>query len=193
MHPFYLLPDARLLLLLPFIVALERDARQETRNALLNLDPIPHQLRQLLRPSLALRDKLHPRRSRIPAPATAAAAIVPRGGLEDKRGAEVVLRRDAHLAIIVKRELDAEDRRERLAELGRLGFEHLPQAQHALLLLPQLVLQLRLFLAHRRPACARHELHGGGWHRASRRRGRWWRMMMLRARRGVVGALRSPL
>ena len=65
--------------------------------------------------------------------------------VKDKRGAEVVLRRDPHLPVVVKRDLDAEDRRECLAELGRLGSEHLSEAQHPLFLLMQLVLELCSF------------------------------------------------
>jgi hypothetical protein len=54
-------------------------ARQEARYALLDLDPIPHQLQQFLRPSLALHDKLHPFRPHI-----AVFASVPWRRLKDK-------------------------------------------------------------------------------------------------------------
>jgi hypothetical protein len=60
------LSKAHLLLALPLIVALQRDTRQETRYTLLNLDPIPHQLRKVFRPTLTLRDELHPRRTPSP-------------------------------------------------------------------------------------------------------------------------------
>ena len=117
---------AHLPLALPLVVTLQRNASQKTRYTLLNLDPIPHQLRQLLRSSLTLRNELHPRRSRT-------GAVL--RGLKDERGAEVVLRRHAHLPVIVKRDFDAEDRRERLAKLGRFRGEDLSQAQHSLFLL----------------------------------------------------------
>ena len=108
--------------------------------------------------SLALRNELHPCRSRIvTAPATAVlGSSVPRCGLKDKRGAEVVLRHDPHLPVIVKCDLDAEDHRECLAELGCLGGEHLSEAQHTLFLPAQLVLELCFFLTDWGPARTWH-------------------------------------
>ena len=89
------LPNAtHLALALPLIVALERGTRQEARYTLLDLNPIPHRQRQFLRPSLALRNELHPRRSRT---ATATATVlggVPRCRLKDERVVEIILRRD---------------------------------------------------------------------------------------------------
>jgi len=100
--------------------------------------PIPHQLGQLLRPSLALRHELHPGRPRI---ATAATAVlgskVSRRRLKDKCRADAVLRRGPHLSVIVKRDFPAEYRQERLAEFGRLGGEHLSEWQHMLFRLTQ--------------------------------------------------------
>ena len=119
---------AQLSLALPLVITLQRDASQKTRYTLLDLDPIPHQPRQLLRSSLILRNKLHPHRSR----ASASAAVLDR--LEDERGAEVVLRRHAHLSVIVEGDFDAEYRRERLAKLGRFRGEDLSQAQQPLFL-----------------------------------------------------------
>ena len=133
-----LLTGTHLLLPLPLVVALERDTSQETRYTLLHLHPIPHQLRKFLRTALALRNKLH-----LCPSATRTAG----GRLKDKGGAEVILRRDAHLPVVVKRDLDAQDGRERLAELGRLGRKDLAQPQQPLLLLAQVVLQLRFLLA----------------------------------------------
>jgi len=133
------LPNAiHLALALQLIIALKRDTRQETRYTLFDLNPIPHQLRQFLRPSLSLRNKLHPRSSRI-VPNTVLGGVA-QCRLKDKRGAEIILRHDPHLPVIVKCDLDAEDRRECLAKLGRLGSEHLSEAQHPLFLLAQLVL-----------------------------------------------------
>ena len=47
---------------LPFIVAFELEACQETRYIMLYIDLIPYQLRQFLWSSLAMRNELHPRR-----------------------------------------------------------------------------------------------------------------------------------
>ena len=99
---------------LPFVVALERNTSQETRYALLNLDPIPHQLRMFLRTTLTLRNKLHP----CPHPRSnhlSRRCCLRR--LKDKSGSNIVLRRDAYLSIIVKGEFDVQYRRERLAKL----------------------------------------------------------------------------
>jgi hypothetical protein len=127
-HSSILNPDATYLaLVLPLVITLERDTRQETRYTLLDLDPVAHQLRQLLRPSLSLRNKLHLRRRSRIVPNTVLGGVH-RCRLKDKRGAEVVLRSDPHLPFIVKCDLDAEDRRECLTELGRLGSEHLSEA-----------------------------------------------------------------
>ncbi len=114
-HPHFppSLPDAtRLALALPLIIALERDTRQETRYTLLDLNPIPHQLRQFLRPSLALRNELHPRCSRTATATGAVLGAIPRCRLKDEPSAEIILRSDPHLSIIVKCDLDPKDRRE---------------------------------------------------------------------------------
>jgi hypothetical protein len=101
--PPSLLDATHLALALPLqvIIALERDTRHETQyTTLLYLNPIPHQLRQFLRPSLSLHNKLHPRRSPI-VPDTVLGGV-PRCRLKDKRGAEIIQRRDPHLPVIVK-------------------------------------------------------------------------------------------
>ena len=49
---------------------------------------------------------------------------------ETERGAEVVLRRHAHLSVIVEGDFDAEYSRERLAKLGRFRGED-PSQAHA--------------------------------------------------------------
>ena len=94
------LPDAtHLALAYPLIIALERDTRQETRYTLLDLNPIPHQLRQFLRPSLALRNELHPRCSRTATATGAVLGAVPWHRPKDERGAEIILRCDPHLSL----------------------------------------------------------------------------------------------
>ena len=82
-------------------MALERDTCQETCCTLLDLNPVPHQLPQFLRLSLSLRNELHPRRRSQIVPETVLGGI-PRCRLKDKRGAEIIQRRDPHLPVIVK-------------------------------------------------------------------------------------------
>ena len=76
-------------------------------------DPIAHELREIFGLAIALRHKRH------------AHALVLLRRLEHERGVEVELRRHAHLAVWVERELDAEDRRNCLLELVRFGRENL--------------------------------------------------------------------
>lgn len=76
-----------------------------------------HQLREILRPSFTLSDELHSRAISI------SAHFAQR--LEDERRREVVYRRHPHLSVRVEGELEPQDGRDRLPELGTLGREDL--------------------------------------------------------------------
>ena len=106
-----------LLIPLPIIITLQRNTSQEARRTLFILDPIVHEIRKILRTSLALSDQLHPH----------PAAIGPllSGRLEDKGGVEVIHRRHPHLTIRVEREFESEDGGNGFSEFGALGREDL--------------------------------------------------------------------
>lgn len=88
------------------IVTLQRHASQEPRYALLVLDPVVHQIRQILWATLTLPDQLHLHAFRV------------RRWLKDERRIEVVHRGDAYLPIIIKCKFESEDRSDRFPELG---------------------------------------------------------------------------
>ena len=98
---------------LVLLVALQRHAREEARDPLFLLDPVAHQLRHVLGHAVALRDQLHLH------------ALVLAVRLKHKCRAQVELGRDPHLAVCVERELDPEDRLDRVAELLTLSGVHL--------------------------------------------------------------------
>ena len=77
------------------IVALERDARQEPGDALFLLHLVLHQLRQVLGAAVALSYQLHLH------------ALARARRLEHEHSVQVILRRDAHLAIGIESELHA--------------------------------------------------------------------------------------
>ncbi len=98
---------------LVLLVAFQRDARHETWYALFLFDPIPHELRKVLRTPIALSDELHLR--------VLSLAI----WLKDECGIEIVLRRDPDLAVGVEGKLHTKDGGNRLSELRALSREDL--------------------------------------------------------------------
>ena len=93
------------------IVALERDARQEPRDALFLLHPVPHQMRQVLGAAISLSYELHLH------------ALTRARQSEHERSVEVVLRRHVHQPVWI--ELRSKDRRRRFPELCALRLEDL--------------------------------------------------------------------
>ena len=94
------------------VITIHSETGQETGNALLLLDPMPHQLRDFRRSTFALRDELHP-------------SALARGGLEHERGGEVEEGGYADLTVGVESEFDAEDGGDGVAEFLGFGGEYL--------------------------------------------------------------------
>lgn len=101
----------------PLLVTFQRDASQKAWYALLLLDPVPHQLWQVLRTTVSLRNKLH------------AHPLVILRRLEYERRVEVELRSDTDLTVRVECELDAKNRRDGFLKLVGFGGEDLSKAR----------------------------------------------------------------
>lgn len=82
---------------LRIVITFQRHTSQEPGYALFILDPILHQIWQILRAALALRHQLHLHALRI------------RRRLEDECRVKIVHRGDAHLPVIIEREFKPEN------------------------------------------------------------------------------------